>query len=241
MFRPLVLGRHFPIWLRRWRFDREPVVDTFPLDCEDDVSALISQIFQFIMLGNCILNILELNWYQRFREKERKHWNFVIICSRRPLICKADHFTPWTRTTVKCTEMKIARVKRAKWLFSWSNMQMGHVLVAVVVVVSQAPFWWQASALAPSLTLLDNTEPSFALFASVVELHVEGGRYFGWHQRSDLRGGIFSRAESVDKKKIFIVCTQVSKGKLSNGCHCICQRYWLVNEANGSFSIVLTY
>ena len=85
------------------------------------------------MLANCIINILELNWYQRFGEKE----SIKVCCSRRPLICKADRFTPWTRTTeMKCTEMNIARAKRAKLLFSWSNMQICHVLVTVVVVVA---------------------------------------------------------------------------------------------------------
>ena len=36
-FRELVLRRHFPIRLRRWRFERWPFVVTFRLNYEDDV------------------------------------------------------------------------------------------------------------------------------------------------------------------------------------------------------------
>ena len=79
------------------------------------------------MLGNCILNILELNWYERFGEKERKHWNFVIIWSRRPLICKADHFTGRDvdgnggemyrneNCTCKACKVTVFMVKYANW------------------------------------------------------------------------------------------------------------------------------
>ena len=49
---------------------------------------------------------------------------------------RSFHVVERTRTSTKCQKMKNARAKRAKILFSLSNMQICGVFVAVVVVVA---------------------------------------------------------------------------------------------------------
>ena len=73
----------------------------------------------------CVLTILELNWNQRFRDKKAK----LNICHHMPtsstqLQDRSFHVVGRTRTSAKCQKMKTARVKRAKYCFSLSNMQI---------------------------------------------------------------------------------------------------------------------
>ena len=68
------------------------------------------------MLGNCILNILELNGKSGLERKKESietlsSYGHVVHSSAKQIISRDE---TWTGTTVKCTEMKIARVKRAK-------------------------------------------------------------------------------------------------------------------------------
>ena len=41
-------------------------------DHENIVYAIISQLFQLIMLPKCVLNIMEINWNKRHRDKKAK-------------------------------------------------------------------------------------------------------------------------------------------------------------------------
>ena len=89
------------------------------------------------MLAKRILNILELNWNQRFRDKKTKlNICHHMLTSFAQLQNRSFHVVERTRTSANCPEMKNARAKRAKLLFSLSNMQICDVPVAVVVVVA---------------------------------------------------------------------------------------------------------
>ena len=82
------------------------------------VSAINSGLFKVIMLAKCVLIILELNWSQRFRDKNTK----LSIChhmlsSSTQLQNRSFHIVERTRTSAKCPKMKNARAKRAKVLF----------------------------------------------------------------------------------------------------------------------------
>ena len=79
---------------------------------------LISQLFHIIMLAKCVLSTMELNWNQRFTDKNTK----LKIC-RQVLTSSTQqqnssfYVVERTRTVLKCTKMKDARAKRAKLLF----------------------------------------------------------------------------------------------------------------------------
>ena len=70
------------------------------------------------MLTKCILNFLELNWYQQFGDN-KKILNIChhMLTSSTQLQNKSFHVVEKTRTAVKCTTMKIARARFAKILF----------------------------------------------------------------------------------------------------------------------------
>ena len=70
------------------------------------------------MLAKCILNILELNWYQQFGDNKKilKIFNHMLTSSTQ-LQNRPFHVAERTRTAVKCTKMKIAGAKYAKVLF----------------------------------------------------------------------------------------------------------------------------
>ena len=75
----------------------------------NQVSGIVSQLLQVIVLSNCILSILEFHWYQPFGDNRKKPWKFVILDSLRPHNCKTGHFTSWkrTRAAASCTNCKL--------------------------------------------------------------------------------------------------------------------------------------
>ena len=82
------------------------------------VSAIIFQVFKVIMLGKCVLTILESNWNQRLGRKKTK----LSICdhmltSSTQQQNRSFHVVERTRTSSKCQKVKYARAKRAKVLF----------------------------------------------------------------------------------------------------------------------------
>ena len=82
------------------------------------VSAIISQLFKVIMLEKCVLTILELNWNQRFRDKETKlNICHHMLTSSPQLESRSFHVVERTRTSSKCPNLKNARAKRAEILF----------------------------------------------------------------------------------------------------------------------------
>ena len=89
------------------------------------------------MLEKCVLTILELNWNQRLGHKRTKlNICHHMLTSSTQLQNRSFHVVERTRKSSKCQKMKNARAKRAKILFSFSNMQICRVFVAVVVVVA---------------------------------------------------------------------------------------------------------
>ena len=80
------------------------------------ISAIISQLFQVIILVKCVLTILELNWNQRFRDKTK-----LIICHHMLTSPtqqnRSFHVLERTRTSPKCPIMKNAHSKRTKLPF----------------------------------------------------------------------------------------------------------------------------
>ena len=56
---------------------------------------------------------------------------------------RSFHVVERTRMSAKCRKMKNARAKRAKLLVFVTNIQICDVLVAVLVVVAQAPYFCQ--------------------------------------------------------------------------------------------------
>ena len=66
----------------------------------DNLSAITSQLFQAIWLAECPLTFLELNWYQKFGDWEKRKYKFVVMCSRLPHNC---NFVERTGTSAKCT------------------------------------------------------------------------------------------------------------------------------------------
>ena len=88
-------------------------------------SAIISQLFKVITLAKCVLTILELNWNQRFRGKRTKlNICHHMLTSSTQLQNRSSHDVERTRRSARCPKMKNARAKRAKLLFSLSNMQI---------------------------------------------------------------------------------------------------------------------
>ena len=84
-----------------------------------------------------VLTILEFNWNQHSGHKKTK----LNIChhmlrSSTQLQKRSFHVMERTRTSARCLKMKNARAKRAKLLFSLSNIQICGVFVAVVVAVA---------------------------------------------------------------------------------------------------------
>ena len=70
------------------------------------------------MFAICVLNIRELNWYQRFRDKKTKlKLSYHLLSSSTQLQNKSFHVAERTRTSAKFPDMKNARPKRAKLLF----------------------------------------------------------------------------------------------------------------------------
>ena len=74
------------------------------------------------MLEKCVLTVLELNWNKRLRHEKTK----LNIChhmqtSSTQLQNRSFHVVERTRTSSKCQNMKNARAKRAKILFSIVN------------------------------------------------------------------------------------------------------------------------
>ena len=95
-------------------------------------SAIISQLFKVITLAKCVLTILELNWNQRFRGKRTKlNICHHMLTSFTQLQNRSFHVMESTRRSARCPRMKNARAKRAKLLFSLSNMQICDVLVII--------------------------------------------------------------------------------------------------------------
>ena len=89
------------------------------------------------MLEKCVLTNLELNWNQRLgRKKTKLNICHHMLTSSTQLQNRSFHVVARTRTSSKCQKMKNARAKRAKVMFSLSNMQICGVFVAVVVVVA---------------------------------------------------------------------------------------------------------
>ena len=80
------------------------------------------------MLAKCVLAFLELNWNQRFRDKQTK----LNICHHMPtsstqLQNRSFHVVERTRTSARCPKMKTARAKRVKLLFfivKYANLQL---------------------------------------------------------------------------------------------------------------------
>ena len=67
------------------------------------------------MLEKCVLNILELNWNQRFGHKKTKlNICHHMLTSSTQLQNRSFHVVERTRTSSKCQKMKNARAKRAK-------------------------------------------------------------------------------------------------------------------------------
>ena len=52
-----------------------------------------------------------------------------VLTSSTQLQNRSFHGVNMTRTAAKCTKMKNARAKRAKLLFSWSNLRICDILV----------------------------------------------------------------------------------------------------------------
>ena len=101
------------------------------------VSAIIFQLFKVIMLEQCVLAVLELNWNQRLGHKRTK----LNICHHMLTLStqlqnRSFHVVERARPSSKCQKMKNARAKRAKILFFNVNMQICRVFIAVVVVVA---------------------------------------------------------------------------------------------------------
>ena len=89
------------------------------------------------MPAKCVLTILELKWNQRLGHKQTKlNICHHMLTSSTQLQNRLFHVVERTRKSKKCKKMKNARAKRAKILFSLSNVQIGGVFVAVVVVVA---------------------------------------------------------------------------------------------------------
>ena len=82
------------------------------------VSAIIFQLFKFIMLVKWVLTILELNWNKRLgHEKAKLNICHHTLTSSTQLQNRSFHVVERTRTSTKCQKMKNARAKRAIILF----------------------------------------------------------------------------------------------------------------------------
>ena len=68
------------------------------------------------MLAKYVLTILELNWNQRFRDKNTKVEHDMLTSSTQ-LLNRSFHVAERTRASAKCPKMKNARTRRAKLLF----------------------------------------------------------------------------------------------------------------------------
>ena len=70
------------------------------------------------MHAKCILNIVELNWYQQFGDNKKilKICHHMLTLSSQ-LQNGSFRIADRTRMVVKCTEMKIAGAKHTKLLF----------------------------------------------------------------------------------------------------------------------------
>ena len=78
---------------------------------------------------------------EAWSHSKHKYAMFLVVLTVIPIKChqlkhRFFHVVERTRTSSKCQKMKSARAKRAKILFSLSNMQICGGLVAVVVVVA---------------------------------------------------------------------------------------------------------
>ena len=76
------------------------------------------------------LNIVELNWYERFFELERKQLKFFAVkCFRCPDTSKTIiHVTDRTKMTAK----KTACAKSANYCFKLSIIQICDILVSII-------------------------------------------------------------------------------------------------------------
>ena len=71
------------------------------------------------MLEKCVLTVLELNWNKRLGHKKTKlNICHHMLTSSTQLQNRSFHVIERTRTSSKCQQMKYARAKRAKILFS---------------------------------------------------------------------------------------------------------------------------
>ena len=71
------------------------------------------------MLEKCVLTVLELNWNKRLGHKKTKlNSCHHMLTSSTQLQNRSFHVVERTRTSSKCQQMKYARAKRAKILFS---------------------------------------------------------------------------------------------------------------------------
>ena len=88
------------------------------LEMKVRVSAIVSQLFQVIILAKCVLTILELNENQRFRDKKTKlNICHHMLTSSTQLQNTSFHVVERTRTSAKSLKMKNSRAKHAKQLF----------------------------------------------------------------------------------------------------------------------------
>ena len=89
------------------------------------------------MLKKCVVTVLELNGNKRTGHKKTKlNISYHVLTSSTQLQNRSFHVVERTRTSSKCQKMTNARVKRAKYCFSLSNIQICGIFVAVVVVVA---------------------------------------------------------------------------------------------------------
>ena len=81
-------------------------------------------LFSVAWLPKCLLTILELNWYERYGDGNKKLKDCLQVLTQNTTK-STFHVVERTRTDVKCTKMKNARAKRAKLLFfvvEYANM-----------------------------------------------------------------------------------------------------------------------
>ena len=89
------------------------------------------------MLEKMCSNYLGIDWNPRVaRKKTKLNIYHHMLKSSTQLQNWSFHVVERTRTSSKCQKMKNAHAKRAKNFFSFSNMQICGVFVAIVVVVA---------------------------------------------------------------------------------------------------------
>ena len=89
------------------------------------------------MFEKFVLTILELNWNQLLgHERTKLNICHHMLTSSTQLQNRSFHVVERMRTSSNFQKMKNSCVKRAKYHFSLSNMQIYGVFVAVVIVVA---------------------------------------------------------------------------------------------------------